>query len=180
MDTALLRNYATALYDQALADQQVPAVAAGLQALAQAVAAEPEAMRVAQHPGVSLEDKLKLLLSPLGEVPPVLKRFVALTIERHRFADLPELVTLFRAVQDEREGLQPVLAETAAPLTAEQIERLETALARLLGRPARVEQQLVPTLIGGLRLHVNSEVLDESLTGRLDRLAEFLGAPVTA
>jgi F-type H+-transporting ATPase subunit delta len=179
MDTAILRNYASALYDQALAEQQVPAVAAGLRTLAQAVAAAPETMRLAQHPGISLDDKVKLVLSPLGEsAPPVLGRFVALTLARHRFVDLPELVTLFGAVLDEREGLQPVLAETAAPLTAEQVTRLETALGRLLGRPARVEQKVVPELIGGLRVHINSEVLDESLTGRLDRLAEWLGQPV--
>jgi F-type H+-transporting ATPase subunit delta len=179
MDTALLRNYATALYDEAQAEQQVPAVAAGLRTLAQAVAGAPEAMRLAQHPGVALDDKVKLLLAPLGEAPPpVLGRFLALTLARHRFVDLPQLVTLFGAVQDEREGLQPVRAETAALLSEEQVARLEAALGRLLGRPARVEQQVVPELIGGLRLHVNSEVLDESLSGRLDRLAEWLGQTV--
>ena len=179
METALLRNYAVALYDEAQAEQQVPAVAAGLQTLAEAVAGAPETMRLAQHPGVALEDKVRVLLSPLGEsAPPLLARFVALTLERHRFVDLPQLVTLFGAVQLEREGLQPVLAETAAPLAQEQIARLETALARLLGRPVRVEQQVVPELIGGLRLHVNSEVLDESLSGRLERMGEWIGQSV--
>ena len=179
MDTAVLRNYAAALYDEALAEQQAPAVLAGLEALAQAVAAAPDTMRLAQHPGVPLEDKVKLLLSPLGEsAPPLLGRFLALTLERHRFVALPQLVSLYRAVRDEREGLQPVRAETAAPLTAEQVQRLEMALSRILGRPARVAQEIVPDLIGGLRLHVNSEVLDESLSGRLEQLARFLGQGV--
>jgi F-type H+-transporting ATPase subunit delta len=179
METSLLRNYATALYEEAQAEQQVPAVLEGLETLAQAIGQSPDTMRLAQHPGISVEEKVRLLLAPLGEgAPPVLGRFLGLTLERHRFADLPQLLTLFRAVRDEREGLQPVLAETAALLSAGQVRRLEAALARLLGRPVHVEQEVVPALIGGLRLHINSEVLDESLDGRLNRMQEFLSRPV--
>jgi F-type H+-transporting ATPase subunit delta len=181
MDTAALRNYATALYDEALEQDQVSAVLAALEVLASAVAETPELLRLAQHPGVGVDEKLALLLKPLpAEAPPLVGRFLALLLERHRFGELAQVVALLREVKDQREGLQSVVAESAADLTPEQVTRLENALARMLGGPVRVEARYVPDLLGGLRLHVNSEVLDESLTGRLQRLQEFLAQPQAA
>ena len=179
METSALRNYAVALYDQAEAEQQVPAVLANLELLARAVEGTPEVMRLARHPGVAVDEKLRLLLAPLGEgTPPLLGRFLTLLLERHHFVDLARLTALLRDVKDEREGLQPVRVESAAELSEDQVHRLEAALGRLLGRPVRVEQELVPDLLGGLRLHVDSEVLDESLAGRLDRLEVYLSRPL--
>ena len=179
MDIAALRNYAAALYDQAEAEEQLPAVLSGLEMLAEVVSRTPEVLRLAQHPGVSVDEKVALLLALLGAgTPSVLGRFLALTLERHRFVDLPQLVALFKDVKDEREGLQPVLVESAAELSPAQTKRLEVALGRLLHRPVRVESRVVADLLGGLRLHVNSEILDESLTGWLDRLEEYLSRPL--
>lgn len=180
METSVLRNYALAFYEEVAAEGQLPSILADLDTLVQALEQAPESLRLAEHPGVALEEKVHVLLAPLGESPPpLLQRFVALLLERHRFADLPELARLLRSLRQEREGRQPVRAETAAELSEEQVARLESALERLLGRPVHVEQEVVPDLIGGLRLYVNNEVLDESLAGRLERMREFLsGAQV--
>ncbi len=179
MDTAALRNYAAALYDEAEAEKQLPAVLADLETLVRAVERTPEVMRLAQHPGVPVDEKLRLLLAPLGEgAPPLLGRFLALLLERHHFVDLARLTALLRDVKDKREGLQPVFVESAAELSHAQVQRLEAALGGLLGRPVRVAHQVVPDLLGGLRLQVNSEILDESLIGRLERLEEYLSRPL--
>lgn len=180
MQTSVLRNYALAFYEEVAAEGQVPAILADLDTLVAALQQAPESLRLAEHPGLPLEDKLRVLLAPLGDAPPVLlQRFLALLLERHRFADLPELAKLLRALQQEREGRQPVRVEAAAPLSEEQVVRLENALQRLLGRPVHVEQEVVPDLIAGLRLHVNNDVLDESLAGRLERMREFLAGAET-
>lgn len=175
METSVLRNYALAFYEEVAAEGQLPGILADLDTLVQALEQAPESLRLAEHPGVALEEKVHVLLAPLGERPLLLlQRFVALLLERHRFADLPELARLLRSLRQEREGRQPVRVETAAPLSEEQVARLESALERLLGRPVHVEQEVVPDLIGGLRLYVNNEVMDESLAGRLERMREFL------
>ncbi len=180
MDTSVLRNYALAFYEEVAAERQVPAILADLDTLVQALAQAPQSMRLAEHPGLAVEDKVRVLLAPLGESPSLLlQRFVTLLLERHRFADLPELARLLRSLQQEQEGRQPVRAETAAPLSEEQVARLEKALQQLLGRPVHVEQEVVPDLIAGLRLHVNNEVLDESLAGRLERMREYLSGAET-
>ncbi len=172
METSVLRNYAVALYEEA--GEQAPQVLEDLSRLADGLAHAPEAIRLAEHPGIALEEKLRVLLLPLGQPPPVLVRFVALLLERRYLRELPRLVRLLSEIRYEREGLLPVRVECAAPLTAEQTARLEAALARLLRHKVKVTAEVVPDLLGGLRLQADSEVLDQSLSGRLERIAQHL------
>jgi F-type H+-transporting ATPase subunit delta len=177
METSVLRNYAIALYERAGEENQVPALMRGLDRLASAVAATPELARLAEHPGIALEDKLSLLLTALEpESPAPLSEFLRLLLERHHVVHLPELTRLVASLHEERQGRQPVRVETSALLTEEQLERLGAALARLVGQEVSVRQELAPELLGGLRVHVNSEQLDESLVGRLRQMEAFLRA----
>ncbi|HEY3397570.1 MAG TPA: ATP synthase F1 subunit delta [Armatimonadota bacterium] len=181
MDIAVLRNYAAALYEEAASADQLETIISALDTIEVGLRGAPEVLRLAAHPGVSTEDKLRLLLAPLeGTPPPLLERFLRLLLERHRFSAFADLVELVHQVQHERQGQQPIRVETAVALSAAQLDRLTAALESHLGRQVHLEQQVTPELLGGLRIHVSSEVLDESIAGRLDRLADYLGQPAPA
>jgi F-type H+-transporting ATPase subunit delta len=55
----------------------------------------------------------------------------------------------------------------AAPLTTEQRSRLEAALQRRYGR-VRLNVDVDPSVLGGLRVQVGSELVDGTVTARLD------------
>jgi F-type H+-transporting ATPase subunit delta len=55
----------------------------------------------------------------------------------------------------------------AAPLTTEQRSRLEAALQRRYGR-VRLNVDVDPEVLGGLRVQVGSELVDGTLSARLD------------
>jgi F-type H+-transporting ATPase subunit delta len=56
----------------------------------------------------------------------------------------------------------------AVPLTAAQRERLSTALRRIYGRPIRLNVDLDPEVLGGLRVQVGGELIDGTVLARLD------------
>jgi F-type H+-transporting ATPase subunit delta len=56
----------------------------------------------------------------------------------------------------------------AVPLTEQQRQRLEAALQRQYGRPIRLNVDLEPSVVGGLRVEVGGEVVDGSVSARLD------------
>lgn len=56
----------------------------------------------------------------------------------------------------------------ATPLTAAQRDRLAASLARLYGREIRLNVDVDPGVVGGLRVQVGGEVIDGSVAGRLD------------
>lgn len=62
--------------------------------------------------------------------------------------------------------------ESAVPLAAEQQSRLTQNLARRYGEGLSINFQVNPALIGGVRIQVGSDILDGSIQGRLNALAE--------
>jgi F-type H+-transporting ATPase subunit delta len=57
---------------------------------------------------------------------------------------------------------------SAVPLTEAQRTRLAAALERSYGRPVRLNLDLDPDVIGGLRVQVGGELIDGTLSGRLE------------
>ena len=60
---------------------------------------------------------------------------------------------------------------SAVPLTAAQRERLAAGLQRLYGKPVHLDMDVDPNVVGGLRVQVGDEVIDGSLSTRLDDAA---------
>jgi F-type H+-transporting ATPase subunit delta len=56
----------------------------------------------------------------------------------------------------------------AAPLQAQQLDRLGAALAKTYGQDLQLNIEIDPTLIGGLRVQVADEIIDGSLSSRLN------------
>jgi F-type H+-transporting ATPase subunit delta len=60
------------------------------------------------------------------------------------------------------------------PLTQTQLARLQAGLNALYGRELKVNVNVDPALIGGIRVQVGDEVLDASVVTRLGELQRQL------
>lgn len=63
------------------------------------------------------------------------------------------------------------IIESAAPLDLEERARAADSLTAQYGKQLTFEYKVTPELIGGLRVQVGNDVLDGSVKGRIDRLA---------
>jgi F-type H+-transporting ATPase subunit delta len=62
--------------------------------------------------------------------------------------------------------------ESATPLSSAQQNELSGTLARQYGQGLLISFEHNPSLLGGLRIKVGSDVVDATVQGRLDALAE--------
>lgn len=62
--------------------------------------------------------------------------------------------------------------ESATPLSPTQQNELSGTLARQYGQGLQISFEHNPSLLGGLRIKVGSDVVDATVQGRLDALAE--------
>jgi F-type H+-transporting ATPase subunit delta len=65
-------------------------------------------------------------------------------------------------------------AVVAAPLSTTQHDRLVAALSTLLGRPIQLNVDVDPSLVGGIRVEVGDEVIDGSISARIEEATRRL------
>ena len=67
-----------------------------------------------------------------------------------------------------------VTITSAFEVTEDDRDKLEAALKRLLQRDIRVESSVDQTLLGGVIVRAEDTVIDNSMRGRLEKLAQVL------
>ncbi len=115
--------------------------------------------------------KLDPLLSGMHELT---QNFVGLLFDKRREDVLRNLGDAFRRCLLRASGAAEGVVESARPLGASEIQDLEAALGRRLQKSVKLENRIVPELIGGVRVIVESRMVDLSLAGRLDGLRKAM------
>ena len=124
----------------------------------------------------SVADRQALVTSLLdGKANPAAVRLAqrAVSARERTFA-----LTLQRYVEDAARLRASTIAtvRVARELDAEQLERLRAALSRQGGQPITIQQIVDPSVIGGVRVELGGEVIEGSVSGRLDDARRQLGA----
>jgi F-type H+-transporting ATPase subunit delta len=105
-----------------------------------------------------------------GKASPATLAIVRHLMRQPRGRRIAELVrSAAKTVADEA-GLLIATVTSAAPLTAEQLARLQKTLTSQYGRPVGIHWVLDAALIGGLRIQVGDDVVDGSVSSRLHDL----------
>lgn len=170
----IARPYAEALFQAAGA--QGPQTAEWLQALA-AVAAHEPLLAFAADPKVTAQQVYDVITGVLPQpLPPLGQNFLRTVIDNDRLRALPEIARQFRALLNERQGVADARVESAFPIEGAALDELKAVLEKRFGRQLRLQVQVRPELIGGVRVVVGDEVLDTSVKARLEQMRVALTA----
>jgi F-type H+-transporting ATPase subunit delta len=117
---------------------------------------------VALQKGLSLDAKVGNLLRTV--------------LDNGRLAALPEIAAQFGALVNASSGVSDATIQSAYPLSLVQVSETVAALETRFGRKLNPTVQVVPELIGGVRVIVGDEVLDTSVKARLEQMKLALTA----
>lgn len=173
-NVTVARPYAEAAFAIADASSALPAWAHALDALAQVVV-HPEVRAAIGNPRLT-EDELYAAMAALGgdAMTADVQKFVRVLIENERLALLPEIRDLFQELKNEREGVVDALVATAFELTPAQTADLAADLERRFKRKVKPMVTVDAQLIGGVRVTIGDEVIDNSVRGQLAAMASAL------
>jgi F-type H+-transporting ATPase subunit delta len=173
----LARPYAEALFKAAGAEagalkDQVAALAA--------LAADPLLKQFADNPKVSAEQVFDVVagiaLQQGQTLSPKAGNLLRAVLDNGRLAALPEIASQFAALVNAQGGVSDARVESAFAIDAAQLPEVLAVLEKRFGRRLNASVEVVPELIGGIRVTVGDEVLDTSVKARLELMKLSLAA----
>ena len=172
--TTLARPYAKAAFEFALSKNALANWDEALKLVAQIVQQEKVAV-VLGSPTMTAQQK-SALVAELGAelLNQEQQNFVAILAENARLALLPQVYELFSLYKAQQEKAIEVELETAFELSSESEQQLIATLTKTLARDVTLNATLNKALIGGVVVRAGDVVIDESIRGRLAKLATAL------
>jgi F-type H+-transporting ATPase subunit delta len=170
----LARPYANAVFDLAKSENALEQWSRMLSLLA-AASADEKVRQMLESPDLSAEVKAHRLTEVCGDALNDRARNLAGLLARNkRLGVIGEVRDQFEARKAEEERVLEVEVITALELTAEQSDKLRDALARKFEREVNLTGRVDGHVLGGAVIRAGDTVIDASLRGRLDKLAESL------
>jgi len=102
------------------------------------------------------------------------KAMLIIAIKNNRISLLPFLPDSFDKVWDKKNNTVAVIIETAHTYSDETISLLSQKISGRIGKKTRIETKVNPALLGGFRFLWENKILDQSITGRLNKIRHIL------
>jgi F-type H+-transporting ATPase subunit delta len=141
------------------------------------VNAEPQLRIALSDPFIQADRKNTLLQALLGgKVTDPTMRLVSQAADHPRGRSLDVNLEEYARLAAERRERLVAEVHVAIALTAEQRERLRTALVTSYGRDVHLNIVLDPRVIGGISVQIADEIIDGTMAGRLAGLRRRMAA----
>jgi F-type H+-transporting ATPase subunit delta len=174
--STLARPYAKAAFEYAVDHNQLAPWFEQL-ATASAVAADEGMAGVLNNPSLTAAQQAAKLGDVCGEaLSAELRNFIAILASNKRLALLPEIYALFAEYKANLEKTVDVEVISAFDLADSARDKLAEALGNKLERQVEVRTSTDNNLIGGVVIRAGDLVIDGSVRGKLDKLAEAMNS----
>jgi F-type H+-transporting ATPase subunit delta len=172
--STLARPYARAAFEHAAAGDTLESWFRALGLLALLAEDARVSLRL-RSPALAREQRAQLLIDLCGdELDIQVRNFLQVLAANDRLLLLPEILQQFQALKADHQRLVEVEVTSAAAIDETQRSRLAEALVKRLGREVSIQVSVDPSLIGGAIIRAGDTVIDGSLRGRLNKLADAL------
>lgn len=172
----LARPYARAAFEYADENKKLGEWETQLISLA-GICADAKVAEALNSPELTGAKRSELVLNLGGEdIGSDVANFVSVLAEQKRLDLVSEISELFQAMKAQREQSVEVHVASAYELSEEQVTQLSTTLTKTLDREVSLTCDIDASLIGGVRINAGDTVIDATVQGRLNKLAEAMNS----
>ena len=135
----------------------------------------PELRQIMSDPAaVSMEDKMSLMVSALGDEPMTgsLRKFLELVLRAGRIDDIRFILRSFINQYFKSRNIRFATIVTANEPDPPLVEKIRTAAKQRLGGEIMIETKVDPSIIGGIIFTVDDYRVDSSVKTQLETLAK--------
>ena len=142
-----------------------------------AIAVTDEAMgKVIGNPAIDSESLTRLLLDiGGGRLNDECQNLIKLLVANKKVPALPEIAAQYEALKNQSEGAIDVVITSAFEMKPAQEQIIAEALKKKFSREINISNETDANLVGGIRIKAGDMVIDGSIKGQLQKLANELG-----
>lgn len=174
--STLARPYARAAFEYALEQNALETWSQAL-ASAAAVSGDQRVASILASPAQTGDQLAEMLLSLCGDdFSGEQKNFIRVLSANKRLLLLPEISQIFDKLKSEQEKTVDVTVISAFAMEDNTRQSLSQVLSKKLAREVNVETEVDASLLGGVLIRAGDTVIDGSVRGRLNKLAEAMNS----
>lgn len=174
-DRTIARPYAKAIFEIAF-EADALAHWSDMLALAASIAADPYMIALMKDPNFSSEDRVSLFLK-IGEsaFTPNMRSFIHLLGRFKRLMLLPCIAVMYEEMRAQAENVIVVRLTSAFALDEAEQNAFSAKLKKRMHANILLECKTDKRIIGGAIIQAGDVVIDGSIRGRLNKLADSIG-----
>jgi F-type H+-transporting ATPase subunit delta len=174
--STIARPYTKAAFQTAL-EQKALDKWSEMLALAAQATQDKQLSQLLDNPALGSDQKAGLILDICADqLDEQGRNFITILAKNRRLAVLPEISALFDRLKAEQQKSVDIQVTSAFKLTKQQQTKLAQALGKKLDREINISSSIDKSLIGGLVIRSNDLVIDGSVRGKLNKLAESMSS----
>ena len=164
------RPYAEAIFDIAKEEQTLDVWVSDLSIVVSAMQ-EEEVKILINTPDLSQRNKAEIFTSLFeGEISKKVSNFVLVIGQANRINLLESVLESFKRLVALEKNQKNVMVASSYSLEQDQLDKIQTALQKRTGSEINISTHLDKSLIGGIKISYEDQVIDLSLKNKLEAL----------
>jgi F-type H+-transporting ATPase subunit delta len=165
-------RYATALFELARETNALDQVQTDLEAFERLVASSPDLMRLLRSPVFGADEQARALDAVLDKasISGVARNFLRVVAANRRLFAAMQIVRGYKALVAKQKGEVTADVTVAQPLNDARLNEIRDALRAVTGKDVKVNVDVDPSIIGGLKVKLGSRMIDASLRTKLNTI----------
>lgn len=169
------RRYALALYEVAESKGKIEEYLKDLREICELIDNNKDFYEVIKHPQIGTKQKKKTFINIFkGSIDEELLSFLLILIEKDRILFLREKLNEMEKIDLERKNTLKGIVKTTVALSEDELNSLISKLETKYNKKVILEQIIDPSILGGIYVRVNNEVIDGTVKLRLENLKQLM------
>jgi F-type H+-transporting ATPase subunit delta len=130
--------------------------------------------KVLINPAFAVPTRKKILaqVTQSQQLSALTAKFLSLLLERDRLVELAGIVSCYRRLLNEAKGRVEAKVVSTGALDPAMVEQLRARLRGLAGKEVLLQQEINPSLLGGLWVELEGKVYDGSIRTQLENMKQ--------
>lgn len=166
----IAQTYAEALFSLGLEEKKLTKLQDEGRTLSEIIHDNEDFLLLIDSRFMSREERQDIASKILKDFDEDIVNFVKVLIANNRTNYIKDVLQAFNSLCNEYKGVKEGLIYSAFPLNKETLNKIKNKISQIEGMDVELISRIDPSLIGGVKVVINSHVYDGSIKNQLEKL----------